>query len=629
MEATPRQKPSKAMLNAAIEVEAQELVASLASLLATGDHADLTLQAPTWQRRAHRALLGARWRDGPCKEFLLGSAAASKSELADQVQLPPHVDEAEVDAWLELVYTGRCADALHNQGAACPDLNALGMELSLLEPGSMGSACADVQLVLQGDADSQPVRLDAHRCILAVRCQFFATMFSLNCWAEAADGVIQVQTQSCSAATALDVVRFLYTAAIEIDVANAAEVLCLADQWQLEGLVGLVATSLRCKVCRLFGKPAARSALLQDIPQVGAFAAAAMASGISQQCIADLHKDCLTWMAAHAALLWPLRPFAAIPHALQQHVLDQALASMTVDSSLQTLADARSLVARMPAAPWAARVRHLAGQLHEGVLDFITSHIQNLATSPAFHAALANPWFLDDLEAILSAIKAKLAPLKPAVAGKAAALVESQPAVGPLSSADKGPPPDVRHVHRKSAADGKTNPSDGQQPANGTCDHPAEPADWTAGVESSPIQHAGAPAGARTAPVRAVRLARSALARQAGSAVLAYVALQQLVESMKGAADKAPDAAAPPAAVGPAAASSGFQRPGDRWTPPGDLADPRLWCPDEAICLIASTLDACLFYMQREKAAVLGSPEFNALLKGQRDGLLEYLDQVQ
>ena len=41
--------------------------------------------------------------------------------------------------------------------------------------------------------------------------------------------------QQCSAATAAAVVRYLYEARIDITMDNAAELLCLADQWQLAG----------------------------------------------------------------------------------------------------------------------------------------------------------------------------------------------------------------------------------------------------------------------------------------------------------------------------------------------------------------------------------------------------------
>ncbi|KAL3162058.1 hypothetical protein ABBQ38_009122 [Trebouxia sp. C0009 RCD-2024] len=264
---------------------------------------------------------------------------------------------------------------------------------------------SDTWLAIQSLSEKNPVLLQVHRCILAARCAFFQVLFSTT-WTEASSDHITVSTEECSGELAAAVIGYLYTGLIEADASTAAEIISLANLWQLPGLIQLVSHQLTVGSCQSFRRPTSPTdSLVSNVPAMAAFSKAALEGGIEHDSVQRLYQSCVGWLAKHSLLAWPTKAFAQLPARIHNEVRAKAKAMLNAVNALPQLEQADKLTARMPPAKWAADM-HIAAKAWRGeVLQYIAEGFPKVALTSAFLERLQSEWTLEHLQQIAEAVK--------------------------------------------------------------------------------------------------------------------------------------------------------------------------------------------------------------------------------
>ncbi|DBA76932.1 hypothetical protein WJX77_008986 [Trebouxia sp. C0004] len=269
----------------------------------------------------------------------------------------------------------------------------------------MTCTTSDTTLTVKGLTDQAAVLIQVHRCVLAARSPFFQALFSKT-WTEPSSENIAVSTEECCGEQAVAVIGYLYTGSIDVDVSTAAEVISLADLWQLPGLINLIAQHLSAATCQGFRRPTGPSdSLVADMPPMAAFAKAASDGGIEHDAIASLYQSCVAWLAKHALLAWPTKPYALLPAKIRLDVRAKAKTMLNVVTALPQLEQADKLLTRLPQAKWAADMHTTTKAWRAEVLQFIAENIPKIALTSAFVERLQSEWSLEHIQQIAEAVK--------------------------------------------------------------------------------------------------------------------------------------------------------------------------------------------------------------------------------
>eukprot|EP00198_Chlamydomonas_reinhardtii_P006143 XP_001695479.1 predicted protein [Chlamydomonas reinhardtii] len=180
--------------------------------------------------------------------------------------------------------------------------------------------------------------------------------------------------------------------------------LALADVWCVPAVKERVLAALCKGPCAGFRRPAANSAAVEGVPQVAALAAQALAYGIGDPDggLGRLYSECMAWMAAWPARVWPSRTFAALARSIQEDVLAAAKArAAQPDAAPAALAACRALAAALPPVAWAARPREMCGELTTHTLAALWAKFPEVCASAGARQDRAECWpqLLEELRA--------------------------------------------------------------------------------------------------------------------------------------------------------------------------------------------------------------------------------------
>ncbi|KAL0025284.1 hypothetical protein WJX79_000539 [Trebouxia sp. C0005] len=292
-----------------------------------------------------------------------------------------------------------------SEQAAPPDELLWSARTLFEECQQMTCTTSDTTLAVKGLTDHSAVLMQVHRCVLAARSPFFQALFSKT-WTESSSENIAVSTEECCGEQAAAVIGYLYTGSIEVDVSTAAEVISLANLWQLPGLINLVVQHLSEATCQGFRRPTGPSdSLVADVPPMAAFAKAASDGGIEHDAVASLYQSCVAWLAKHALFAWPTKPYALLPAKIRLDVRAKAKAMLNAVNALPQLEQADKLLTRLPQAKWAADMHTTTKAWRAEVLQYIAENIPKIALTSAFVERLQSEWSLEHIQQIAEAVK--------------------------------------------------------------------------------------------------------------------------------------------------------------------------------------------------------------------------------
>ena len=234
--------------------------------------------------------------------------------------------------------------------------------------------------------------IQAHRCILISRCQYFAGTLSGHRKDE--NEVIHLRGFSYEAV--YFAMCHIYSGAAHVpDSISLEELAALSDFLSLEGLKEVVAHALKTRHCHNFHSPC--PGCLSGVPEVLPLAAA---HGLD-----ELYRRCLQWLTQHYERCWPTKSFASLPRELREKCLQQHLVHMTADSVLETSLACDRFLAAVPQQRWSESVVQLGLQLAEACQMYLRQHLVGVLTSPTFHS-LDSEQVVNVEEQILAATEA-------------------------------------------------------------------------------------------------------------------------------------------------------------------------------------------------------------------------------
>ncbi|GLI71743.1 hypothetical protein VaNZ11_017057, partial [Volvox africanus] len=209
--------------------------------------------------------------------------------------------------------------------------------------------------------------------------------------------VLDVHTGSCGAALAASALHFLTrgsgAAPLEVDGANAAELLSLADLWCLDKLKAHVLGSLRRNMCNGFRRPISGTVAVEAVPQVAALLKNGLDFGIADADggLKRLYDDCRIWLAKWAARAWPTRTFANLQRAIQDDVLEAAKGLVDLDTAPAVLSTCRQL-SGVPAVAWARRIQEMRNELTSYTMSYIWSNFLEVCARAGLRRCRSECW---------------------------------------------------------------------------------------------------------------------------------------------------------------------------------------------------------------------------------------------
>ncbi|XP_055934534.1 uncharacterized protein LOC129963945 [Argiope bruennichi] len=249
----------------------------------------------------------------------------------------------------------------------------------------------DTDIVIEVDGK----QIKAHRCILASRCKYFASLLRVN---NCEKNASTISLEGFSYPAVHFALCHIYSGAMNIPKdCNISELTLLADMLNLETLTDVIVFHLKMHYCHFFHRPC-----LQCSQGVVECLPLAAVCGLN-----ELRDKCIYWLGKNFTRTWTNKSFAALSEELRDLCYNVTVHNLSIDTVIDMTLNCDRLLTTLPQLKWTEPIFGMITRLLQDCIHFMAKNFNQILKSEGFLAlGKGQSWNVTALEEdIISSIE--------------------------------------------------------------------------------------------------------------------------------------------------------------------------------------------------------------------------------
>ncbi|XP_021361924.1 uncharacterized protein LOC110455842 [Mizuhopecten yessoensis] len=209
----------------------------------------------------------------------------------------------------------------------------------------------------------------AHKCILAIRCEYFAAMLG-GSWMES--DAQEICLESISPPVMEQVLLYLYGGVLDLEpCCPIGEVVMVSDMYGLQGLNTIVTYNLKKTYCHFFHKPC-------SVCETGVVETLTSALTFN---LCDLRDKCIDWINTNMVKVWRTKAFATLPPEVLDMVCNSAIQHLSIQCVMEVMLDCQKLNRNIPRLKWCEPALSAVIRLMDSSIEYTAKNFISLLNS--------------------------------------------------------------------------------------------------------------------------------------------------------------------------------------------------------------------------------------------------------